>query len=92
MKKLQGITTPVRIAGIPATFVVTSVDKDDFGHIEGIEFTLGDRGGYEAPWLEKKLTPEDREAIFEIVQGQVGAAFRDYQETRAAEMVDNYFR
>ena len=92
MKKLRGIVTPVRIAGIPATFVVTSVDKDDFGHIEGIEFTLGDRSGSEAPWLEKKLTPEDREAIFEIVQGQVGDALRDYQETEASYRKYGYYR
>ena len=37
-------------------------DQDCYGYAE-IEFTVLDRRGREAPWLTRKLTPDDVERI-----------------------------
>ena len=37
-------------------------DLDCYGYTE-IDFTVLDRKGYEAPWLAKKMTSEDKERI-----------------------------
>jgi hypothetical protein len=43
-------------------------DWDCYGYIE-IEFTLLDRKGYKANWLQKKMTPADIETLeIEIVE------------------------
>jgi hypothetical protein len=55
----------VRVAGIPAIADITSARKtkgdptawtcpDDFYGSQEMEFTLRDRKGYPAPWLERK--------------------------------------
>lgn len=37
-------------------------DWDCYGYAE-VEFEVLDRKGYRAPWLEKKMTAEDRQRI-----------------------------
>jgi hypothetical protein len=71
----------VRIAGIPATVQVDSFTKvkpwrggimscpsdlDYYGYTE-MEYTICDRNGRPAPWLERKVTAKDTEAIEEAI-------------------------
>jgi hypothetical protein len=65
-----------KVAGIPCVIEVDRLfvqeplgprcdsDWDCYGFTE-IEFTVCDRNGRYAPWLEKKLTDRDRERIEE---------------------------
>ena len=57
-----------RIQGIPCTVVVERYDIEDFC------FTVCDRRGRPAPWLEKKMTPKDIEKverdIFKALEGR----------------------
>jgi len=70
-----------RICGIPCLIQVDShvvvepwkgrvtdcpSDMDYHGYCE-TEFTVFDRKGYKAPWLEKKMTEEDVERILEDI-------------------------
>lgn len=68
------LTISCRVQGIPAQARLLSYSpfRDGRrGHIdswlpdeeEQLEYEILDRRGYFAPWLERKLTPEDREAI-----------------------------
>lgn len=41
-------------------------DYDCYGYTE-IEFTVLDNGGYEAPWLERKITDDDTARIEEYI-------------------------
>lgn len=67
-----------RIAGIPCKVRVTHCfvqkplgprcdsDLDCYGYTD-IEFDVLDRKGYPAPWLEKKMSDDDRVRIEELV-------------------------
>jgi|ERR1035437_6923737 hypothetical protein len=51
--------------------------NDYYGYAD-IEFTVYDRKGYRAVWLEKKMTDEDREAIEEkILKANTSNGFDD---------------
>ena len=64
-----------RIAGIPCQIEVTyfysskgtysrqAETPDEYYGCTEIEFNVLDRKGYPAPWLEKKMTQEDRDRI-----------------------------
>lgn len=63
----------ITIDGIPCLAEVTTFHKvkgshsadndwDFYGYTE-IEYTVRDRKGYRAPWLERKLSDKDREEI-----------------------------
>ena len=67
-----------KVCGIPCTVVVTLYRKAvpmriygsgmgdcDPPEPEEFEFQLLDRKGYPAPWLEKKLTPQLEEEVFQ---------------------------
>ena len=67
------ITDPVdadfetTVAGIPCGIVIDSYQpaviphRDDPGEDEDWEYTIIDRGGYRAQWIEDKMTDNDRE-------------------------------
>ena len=67
-----------RISGIPCLIEPTLVivkkpdygtwdsDQDYYGYSE-IEFTVCDRRGRPAPWLEKKMTKEEEEKIETLI-------------------------
>lgn len=67
-----------RIAGIPCKVRVTHCfvqkplgtrcdsDLDCYGYTD-IEFAVLDRKGYPAPWLEKKMSDDDRVRIEELI-------------------------
>lgn len=67
-----------RIAGIPCKVRVTHCfvqkplgtrcdsDLDCYGYTD-IEFDVLDRKGYLAPWLEKKMSDDDRVRIEELI-------------------------
>lgn len=67
----------ITIAGIPCLAEVThfvkvkgsySADSDwDFYGYTEIEYTVRDRTGYRAPWLEQKLTDRYREEIERVI-------------------------
>ena len=62
-----------KVSGIPCLIHVNSVSgkkpfsgsafncdsSDDYYGYSDVEFTVLDRKGYKAPWLEKKLTQQD---------------------------------
>lgn len=71
----------VRIAGIPATVQIDSFkrikpwrggiescpsDLDYYGYVE-MEYTICDRNGRPAPWLERKVKQKDVDAIEEAI-------------------------
>lgn len=67
---------PSRIAGIPCQIEVhhffeqppmgprADSDMDCYGYVQ-FDFTVHDRKGYRAKWLEAKLTPDDEERILQ---------------------------
>lgn len=58
-----------RIAGIPCIVAVTRfVNVPDSRWEQGyseVDYTICDKRGYPAPWLERKLTPKERGALEE---------------------------
>jgi hypothetical protein len=67
------------IAGIPClvgvtTFFIKAPDYDtwdsdlDYYGYEEIEFDILDRKGYIAPWLERKMTEDDKERIIRDIK------------------------
>ena len=55
------------VAGIPCKVLFT-----------GDEFTILDRHGYQAPWIEKKLTKDDVERIEKEYSAYAEAVLEDY--------------
>lgn len=80
MKQQRNYITevPVRVAGIPCIAAVTHFfcqrplgpsahsDLDCYGYTE-INYTILDRKGYPAAWLEKKITPSIEEQIEALI-------------------------
>ena len=76
---LAPITFDHRIAGIPCVIRVDSFyrqapdyntwdsDLDYHGYVEA-EYTICDRRGRPAPWLERKRTPDDDTEIVEAIE------------------------
>lgn len=56
-----------QVAGIPCKVLFT---KD--------EFTILDRHGYQAPWIEKKLSKDDVERLEKEYEGYLKAQLEDY--------------
>lgn len=73
-----------RVDGIPCQVDVTYYEpyKPATFHCpaEGgeIEFDIYDRKGYHAPWLERKLTDDDNERIFEEYENHLKNLMDDY--------------
>ena len=73
-----------KVAGIPCLIRVddyeiippwrgsahTCLSSDDFYGYEEIEYTVLDRRGREAMWLERKITADMDEQILEEIRGQ----------------------
>lgn len=73
---------PFTLAGIPCLLKVehyvkvspwrgsphTCPSADDYYGYEEVEWTVCDRKGYKAPWLEKKITPFIRDCISETIR------------------------
>ena len=79
-----------KVAGIPCTIQVDRLfvqeplgpncdsDWDCYGYTE-FDFTVCDRNGRPAPWLERKLTNEDRERLeVEAIKCAKEYAYEDY--------------
>ncbi len=56
-----------QVQGIPCKVLFT-----------GDEFTILDRHGYQAPWIEKKLTKDDVERIEKEYSAYAEAVLEDY--------------
>jgi len=77
----------VRIHGIPATIQLHSYLKvppclsadnpDDYYGYEEADYTILDRRGYPAPWLEKLATDTDRDAIMEAIRSAQSSNFSE---------------
>lgn len=73
-----------RIAGIPCQIQVdtclvvkpwkgsalTCPSSDDYYGYSEVEFSVFDRRGHKAAWLEKKMTPKDEASIRELILTQ----------------------
>ena len=76
MKQRSDIDT--HIQGIPCGIVITSYfrqkplgpradsDVDCYGYTDA-EYTVLDREGYPAPWLDRKIKEEDNERILALI-------------------------
>lgn len=76
------LTFPTKIAGIPCQIQVdhyfvqkplgptADSDWDCYGYTD-LDFTVLDRKGYPAPWLERKLTAEDRQEIEQLTEKEL---------------------
>ena len=91
------------IQGIPCLINVTSYYPGYKGWYDGppercypdepeeIEWEVRDRKGYQAPWLERKLTKADRIRIENELLAGRSEAYNDYLEEVAERQVYGYF-
>ena len=73
----------VTVCGIPAQAKITHLvvvkgsvhadNPDDYYGYSEVEFEICDRKGYQAKWLERKMTDEDRDSVEE----QIWSWYRD---------------
>lgn len=70
---IQGIPCLIEVTEYSVTppwkgSVAECPSEMDFYGYDEIEYTVRDRRGYLAPWLERKITDEDNEAILALVR------------------------
>ena len=66
-----------KVCGIPCIIRVDTYFKDD----EEVEYTVLDRTGYPAAWLERKLSPKEHlRIIVEISQVMAEECYGDYDD------------
>lgn len=59
--KLQAV-----VCGIPATIELHNFDIDG-NNLVDVQYTVCDRRGRAAPWLERKMTMMDRSRVMELI-------------------------
>lgn len=52
---------------VPGSFSFNAASSDDYYGYSDLDYTLCDRKGYPAAWLEKKMTPANWEALEESI-------------------------
>ncbi len=80
------------VAGIPCIvhideYIVGSYSyhaASDIDYHGSVSFSILDRKGYEAPWLERKMTPRDEARIYEEIEQH----YRDLKDARECDRAE----